>query len=496
MTSTLQLNPNRWLMLPVILTAAFMAIVDVFIVNVAAPSIQTHLHASADEVQWLMAVYVLAYALGLITGGRLGDIYGRRRLFQIGLAGFTISSALCGAAPTPTTLLGARFLQGSSAALMFPQMLSMIQVEFAPEERAKCFALMGGVQGAGAILGQVLGGGLISLNVLGLDWRSVFLINVPVGIAALIAAQRLVPESRSDSARRLDLGGVALGSLVLGLVVFPLVEGRQAGWPWWVPVAFAAALPVGALWVAHERRVHARGGSPLVELELFRERSFGLGVGLVLLFWMVTSFFLLLGLYLQDGLGYSPIAAGLLFLPLAVTFVVASLNSGRLLSSIPHERVLAAGAATVTVGLVISALAAAGTVDGFPAFGLIVAFVLIGAGNGLFMPTAIGAVLRHIPAHAAGSASGVLSTAQQIGNALGVTVAGTAFFSVLGSHTGPAAYGNALSAGTFVAVGVTAASALLALGLRQPAASVVRGSAGDGPRGARGSGPLPVGRGQ
>src|SRR5215467_15692679 len=207
MTSTpTTLNPKRWLVLPVVLTAAFMAIVDVFIVNVAAPSIQSNLHASASEIQWLVASYVLAYALGLITGGRLGDIYGRRRLFQIGLAGFTVASALCGAAPSPGALLAARFLQGSSAALMFPQMLSVIQVEFPPEERARCFALLGGVQGAGAIVGQILGGGLISLNVLGLDWRSVFLINVPVGIAALVAANRLLPESRSPNARQLDIG--------------------------------------------------------------------------------------------------------------------------------------------------------------------------------------------------------------------------------------------------------------------------------------------------
>src|SRR5207248_2717983 len=186
----------------------------------------------------------------------------------------------------------------------------------------------------------------------GLGWRSVFLINGPIGIAALVAAGRLVPESRSEVARRLDLGGVLLGSLVLGLVVFPLVEGRQAGWPWWVPVAFAAALPAAALWLVYERRVSARGCSPLVDLALFRERSFRLGVGLVLLFWMVTSFFLLLGLYYQDGLGYSPIDSGLLFLPLAVPFVLASVNSGRL-SWVPHERLLSAAAGAVAGGLLL-----------------------------------------------------------------------------------------------------------------------------------------------
>ena len=466
MTSTQELNPRRWLMLPVVLAAAFMAIIDVFIANVAAPSIQKDLGASTAQVQWLFASYVLAYALGLITGGRLGDIYGRRRCLRLGLAGFTAASALCGAAPSPTALLAARFVQGLSAALMFPQMLSVIQVEFAPEERRRCFALMGGVQGAGAILGQIVGGGLISLDVLGLEWRSVFLINVPVGIAALVAAGRLVPESRSDSARRLDLGGVALGSLVLGLIIVPLVEGRQAGWPWWVPVAFAAAVPAAALWIAYERRVKARGGSPLVELSLFRERGFRLGVPLVLLFWMVTSFFLILGLYLQDGLGYSPVAAGLLFAPLAVAFVAASLSTGRL-SSISDDRVLAVGASVAALGHVLAGLTVSGAGDAFPGLPLILAFVLIGAGNGLFMPTAVGAVLRRIPGDAAGSASGVLSTAQQIGYALGVAGAGSAFFSELGGRAGGAAYGDALSVGTLVAIAVALAATLLALRLRE-----------------------------
>jgi EmrB/QacA subfamily drug resistance transporter len=453
-------------MLPVVLTAAFMAIVDVFIVNVAAPSIQSNLHASESDIQWLVAVYVLAYALGLITGGRLGDIYGRRRLFQLGLAGFTIGSALCGIAPTPDALLGARFVQGISAALMFPQVLSVIQVEFPPEERGRCFALMGAMQGAGAVLGQLLGGGLISLNVLGMDWRAVFLINVPVGIAAFVLAARLVPESRSEQARRLDIGGVALGSLALGLVVFPLVEGREAGWPVWVPAALVAAIPVAAIWLWHERRVTARGGSPLVELGLFRQRHFSIGLSAVLAFWMMTSFFTLLGLYLQNGLGYSPIESGLLFTPLAVTFVAASLNIGRL-AWISPERLLPGAAAMAAGGFVLAALTVSGTVSSLPAAPLMGAFVLVGLGAGAFMPTVITTVLGRTESHQAGSASGVLSTAQQIGNALGVTIGGTVFFDALGSHSGPAAYGDAFAAGTLVAAGVALAAALLALRLRE-----------------------------
>jgi Na+/melibiose symporter-like transporter len=294
----------------------------------------------------------------------------------------------------------------------------------------------------------------------------VFLINVPVGIAALVAAGRLVPESRSESARRLDLAGVALGSLVLGLIIVPLVEGRQAGWPWWVPVAFAAAVPAAALWIAYERRVSARGGSPLVELSLFRERGFRLGVPLVLMFWMVTSFFLLIGLYLQDGLGYSPVAAGLLFTPLAVAFVVVSLGTGKL-GRVSDDRLLTTGASVAALGLVLSALITAGAGNAFPGLPLILAFVVVGAGNGCFMPTAVGAVLRRIPRDAAGSASGVLTTAQQIGYAVGVAGAGSAFFSELGGRAGAAAYGDALAVGTLVSIAVAIGATLLALRLRE-----------------------------
>lgn len=311
-----------------------------------------------------------------------------------------------------------------------------------------------------------------------------FLINVPVGLAALVAAGRLVPESRSDSARRLDLGGVALGSIVLGLIVVPLVEGRAAGWPWWVPAAFAAALPAAALWLAYERRVSARGGAPLIELGLFRQRGFRVGVGLALVFWMVTSFFLLLGLYLQDGLGYSPIQSGLLFTPIAVPFVAASLSSGRL-AGLGDERMLALGAATASAGLLVAALSVAGTGGGFPGAALLLAFVLVGSGCGLFMPTVITAVLRRIPAGAAGSASGVLSTAQQVGNALGVATAGTAFFSALGHGSGGAAYGDAFALAAAIPLAVTAVASVLALRLRERPArlSLAPSSAGLGSSG-------------
>jgi MFS family permease len=482
MPSSLRSVESRWLALPVILIGSFMAILDVFIVNVTAPSLQHDLGASPGQVQWVVDGYVLAYGVGLITGGRLGDVHGRRRCFQLGIALFTGASALCGAAPSATALIAARVVQGLGAALMWPQVLSIIQVEFEPHERRRCFALQGGAQGAASILGQIAGGGLIAADVLGLGWRSVFLVNVPVGILALFASARFVPESRSPSAHRLDLGGVALGTIALLLLITPIVEGRAAGWPWWVPVALFAAVPVGFAWLRHERSLTAQqddaraglsgeagrraaghlAGSPLVQLSLFELRAFRLGIGLAFVFFMgIACFFLLLALYLQDGLGLSAIASGVVFTPLAVAFVAGSLGSPRLFAR-GGERILAAGAVLQGIGMVAVIASVAGGIDS-PTPALIAGLIVVGAGNGVVVPSVFAAVLRSVPVADAGSASGVVSTAMQIGNAVGVASAGVIFFGVLGGAHGAHAYGHAFAIATAWCVGSATVSALLAV---------------------------------
>jgi EmrB/QacA subfamily drug resistance transporter len=463
MTSTQISNDRRWLILPVILSATFMAILDVFIVNVTSPSLRDDLGASAAAVQWVVDGYALAFATALITGGRLGDVIGRRRAFRIGVGAFTFSSALCGAAPTPTLLVAARAAQGLSCALMMPQVLSIIQVEFAPHERRRCLAIMGGVQGAASVCGQLVGGALIGLDVLGLGWRTVFLINVPVGVAAVVAAGVIVPESRSPSARRLDLPGVALGALVALLVVFPIVEGRAAGWPWWVPTALVAAVPVAIAWVAHERGLTARGGAPLVDLSLFAVRGYRLGLGLALVFYTgLTCVFFLLGLYLQEGLALSPLQSGLAFTPLAVPFVAATLIAPRYFARF-GDRLIAFGSA-------VMALAAGGVAIGVAAThptgvtpALIVGLSIVCIGPGIVVPGVINAVLRSVPPESAGSASGVLTTAQQIGNALGVAIAGALFFGALGDGVGARAYDRAFAIGLAWSVATAALSTVLAL---------------------------------
>jgi EmrB/QacA subfamily drug resistance transporter len=447
---------SRWL-LPVLFAPVFMVILDVFIVNVTAPSLRAELGASDSDLQWVVAAYLLTYAVSLITGGRLGDVVGRRRMFKFGIAGFTAASALCAAAPDPTTLIIARLLQGFGGAAMWPQVLSIIQVEFPPAERPRAFGFQGLVQGVAAIAGQIVGGGLIALDLLGLGWRWVFLINIPVGLVALFSADRLIPESRSESARRLDLVGVALATITLGLVMIPAVEGRELGWPAWTFAAFAAALPAAGLFVAAERRIAARGGAPLLELHLFEARGFRIGLLSAIVLYFVISFFFLLGIYLQEGLGLSALDSALAFTPIAVAFVSSSLAGPRLADG-AREYLPRIGATIAAAGLLATVAVIQSTNGGSVSAWLILAMVPIGGGLGLAIPPLINLVLRAVPPADAGAASGTLVTSQQIGNALGVAGIGTIFFGQLGSGTGAAAYGDAFS----IALAVQAAFALTA----------------------------------
>jgi MFS family permease len=361
-----------------------------------------------------------------------------------GIVGFTAASALCAAAPDPTALIVARLLQGFGGAAMWPQVLSIVQVEFPPAERPRAFGFQGLVQGVAAIAGQIVGGGLIALDVLGLGWRTVFLINIPVGLIALLFANRVIPESRSESARRMDLVGVALATLTLGLVMVPAVEGREVGWPAWTFAAFAAAIPAAALFVAAQRRKAARGGSPLLELHLFDTRGFRIGLMSATVLYFVISFFFLLGIYLQDGLGLSALDSGLAFTPIAVAFVSSSLLGPRLADG-AREYLPQIGAAIAALGLFATVAVIQSTTPSAVTVWLLLAMVPIGAGMGLAIPPLINLVLRAVPPTEAGAASGTMVTSQQIGNALGVATIGTIFFGQLGTATGAAAYGDAFS---------------------------------------------------
>ena len=427
-------DPRRWVALAVVLIAGFMQLVDISIVNVAIPSIQRDLDATYADIQWVLAGYQLAFAVMLITGGRLGDIFGRKRLFMIGMAGFTLASALCGLAQTPDMLIASRILQGLFGAIMFPQVLSIIQVTFPPQERATAFGLFGATNGLATITGPLVGGLLIQADLFGLEWRPIFLVNLPIGIAALAVAARFLVESKAPRALRLDPVGVVVVTAGLLLLVYPLVQGRDLGWPPWTFLSMAASVPVLAGFAVYERYKKALDGSPLVDMDLFRQRSFVPGLLLAGIFFMgIPAFFLTFSLWLQIGLGFSALHAGLTGAPFAVGSALASAASVRLVPVL-GRRILSAGSLLLVAGMV----ALMWTVDRYggavTSWQLLPALLLCGLGLGSVIAPLVNVVLAGIRAQDAGSASGVLTTVQQIGGAIGVALIGVVFFGLLGSQ--------------------------------------------------------------
>jgi EmrB/QacA subfamily drug resistance transporter len=445
-----------WGTLLVLLAGVFITTLDFFIVNVAIPATQSDLHAGPSAIQFIVAGYGLALAAGLITAGRLGDLYGRRKLFALGLGLFTLASAACGMAPTAGFLVGARVAQGIAAALLTPQVLGIINIVYTGEHRAKAFNAYGLAIGFGAVFGQLIGGALIKVDLAGLGWRSIFLINVPIGIATLAVTHRLVPEARSASGARLDLFGTVLVSLGLVAIVLPLVQGQQQGWPEWTWLCLASALPLLAAFVLHQRRLRARSGSPLIDLALFRERAFSAGVLISLAFQMtMASFFLVLALYLQDGRGLSALESGLIFLPMGLGYFAASSMSGRVAARLGRQA-LTAGALTVAGGYALLAETAT-TIGTHGSIGWIIPGLLVsGAGMGLFIPPLPATVLAGVqPGHAA-AASGVLSTCQQAGGAIGVALIGVVFYNALGTHPHAGSFPHAFGIGLALLVGLSA----------------------------------------
>jgi EmrB/QacA subfamily drug resistance transporter len=431
-------DPRRWLTLVILLLAAFMNLLDVSIVNIAIPSIQRDLHASYADVQWALAAYTLAYAVVLITGGRLGDAYGRKRLFLIGVTGFTIMSALCGAAQSPGQLIACRVIQGAMGAIMIPQVLSVIQVIFPAAERIKALAAFGVTAGLGTVSGPLLGGLLTQHNLLGLDWRPIFLINVPVGILAIAASAVLVPESRAPRRPRLDPGGVLLITAALLLLLYPLVQGRQLGWPAWTFAAMAASVPAAGLFVWYERAQDRRDGSPLVQLSLFGQRAFSIGIAIAVTFFLgVTSFALILTLFLQVGLGFTPLHAGLTFLPFSGGVLIASAAAARLAPRF--------GRGVTMTGALVMAAGMAGLIATVAHYGaavttaeLVPGLIVAGLGMGSVLAPLADILLAGVDRQHAGSASGLFNTSIQLGASIGVALIGVIFFGLLGSQSGPA----------------------------------------------------------
>ncbi|KJS55590.1 MFS transporter [Streptomyces rubellomurinus subsp. indigoferus] len=479
---------RRWIALAIVMVASFMDLVDVTIVNIAIPSIQADTGASFGAVQWVTGGYALAFAIGLITGGRLGDVHGRRRLFLIGIGGFTLASVLCGLASGPEMLVAMRVFQGGTAALMVPQVLSIIHASFPAEERGKVFGMFGAVVGLGAVSGPMIGALLTEGDLFGLAWRPIFLINLPVGIAGLLLGRRFIDESKADRALKLDLVGVLLASLALLMLIYPLTHGREAGWPLWGYLSMAGSLPVFALFVAYEKVKTRRDGSPLVELSLFRVRSFVAGIAVQTAFNVALGiFFLVWTLYMQLGLGWSPLKAGATGIPFSLAVSTAAGLSVQKLVPRFGRRVLQAGALLMLVGVLLYLAAADRYGTGIAPWQMALPLIVMGLGMGLVVAPITDAVLAQVPREHAGSASGLINTVQQVGNALGLGLVSVAFFGAMDDRVAPEAAGTAFG-GAFVhamwwVAGVLAVVFLLMFALpkrRAGAAGVVAGGGVEG----------------
>lgn len=429
----------------VLLTGTFIAVLDFFIVNVAIPSIQRDLHTTSAGIEWIVAGFAIAYGSGLIIGGRLGDIYGRRRMFVIGLVLFVAASALCGAAPDIAVIIVGRLIQGASAALLAPQILAIIRTAFPGPLQLRAFNAYGVTMGLAAVFAQLIGGLLIEANPAGLTWRSCFLINIPIGIAALALVPKFVPESRAPARPRLDIGGMILIAVALTAVALPLIEGRQLGWPAWSWVSLGVSVVLLVLFVMYEQEVPKRGGSPLVDMTLFRERAFSAGLGAQLIFWTgQASYFLVFALYVQFGRGLGPLDAGLIFMAIGAGYMITS-TTARFVAAKIGRQVIALGGLLRIVGLLLLILALVKIGDGGNIGWLVPALVIDGAGQGFAVAPLATTVLSRVTPQHAGAASGVLTTGIQVGNALGVAVVGVIFYGVLNHSHGANSYAHAFA---------------------------------------------------
>ncbi|WP_181860888.1 MFS transporter [Streptomyces diacarni] len=422
----------RPLGLATLLLGAALPMIDFFVVNVAFPSIQSDLDASPAALEMVVAGYAVAYAAFLVLGGRLGDTFGRRRLFLWGVAAFGLTSLACGFAPGVGWLIGARVAQGAASALMFPQVLATIHATTSGQARARAVGLFGSVGGVSVVAGQVLGGALVAADLAGSGWRAVFLVNVPVVVLALACGLRLVPDSRAEAPARGDVTGTVLLACSLAALLLPLTEGRAAGWPWWSLALLVAAGPTACAFLAVERRKERGGGSPLLPPSLLGQAGVRRGLlAAVPIFLGFSSFMFVSALVLQQGLHYGALAAGLALVPMGVAQFAASVAAPRVTERLGTGRVLALSAVVQGTGLGALLLTLSAGWPELPPLALAPGLVLCGVGQGLQLPTYYRLLLGDIPASRAGAGSGLAATAQQSGLAVGVATLGSLFLALV-----------------------------------------------------------------
>ncbi|WP_198654812.1 MFS transporter [Albibacillus kandeliae] len=422
---------TRWLAFAAILLAQFMNLIDVTIVNVAIPSLQRNLGASESQIEWVVAGYILVFALLLLPMGRLGDIIGRKQLFLVGVAAFTIVSAICGMAGSIEMLVIARFLQGMAAAVMMPQVMAIAQNLFAPRHRSGAFSMFGLVAGLASVAGPILGGTLINADLWGLGWRAIFLINLPIGVIAFVAASRLVPTVPGNPKLRNDWIGILFMAAAMLALIFPLVEGRTLGWPVWCFALMCASPVFFAGFVMWEARQERLGNPQLMPITLLKAWNFAIGSTLALVYFSaLPALFLVIALYLQSGYGFDPLHSGLTTVPFPVGILVASVINSRLGPRWQKQRILF-GLTLLWIGIFWLRSEILATTDAVDHWRFLPALLMSGIGVSFSIAPMFQTILAGVPVKDAGAGSGALQAVQQAGSALGIAVVSQIFFSTL-----------------------------------------------------------------
>lgn len=477
-SNVIALDRRRWLMFTVLLVGAFLPPLDFFIVNLALPSIREEFDAAASAEQLVISSYAGLYAVTLITGGRLGDLYGRGRMFFLGLIGFAAASMICGFAVSPSMLIVGRALQGVTAAVMAPQALASVQAIFPESEKPLALSIYGAVFGLASVVGQALGGILISLNLMGLGWRAIFLVNLPIALLVILFGIPVLQETRAPQASKLDLGGASLSMVTISALIVPLIEGREAGWPWWSWLSLLAVPLLAWLFWRYETRLHLAGDAPLLNPAVLKAPGLGRALLVALSFYTIGVFFLLFSIYLQGSMHASALSAGLIFLPFGTGFLLGPLSTTQ------GSRLLGAYVNAVGMGLeVVGFLALAWLVRVTPTAvsppPLLFAVILfvIGFGQGVALPTLMRMITGRVAPAFSGVIAGIASSTLQISTALSVAVIGGIFYTLLGTRTDEAAIAQAFIVAILCIAGCLAAGAALSVTLaRQLTAAQVRGA--------------------
>jgi MFS family permease len=466
--------------LTVLLTATFVVQFDFFVVNVAAPSVEHDLGAGSAALELIVGGYAFAYAGGMVTGGRLGDMLGHRRMFVIGACAFAVASLLCGIAANPGELVAARLVQGLAGAAMAPQVLAVITADFPNEMKPKAMAGYGVAAGLGSIAGQILGGALVQADVAGLGWRLIFLINVPICAVIALLAPRVLPAPKNQHRTRLDPVGVLGLCAALALLLVPLTLGHSEGWPVWTWICMACSLPLFALTLRWEQALGKRGGSPVLVLSLFRSHSFRTGMIASAAFMLYFgSFMFTLTLLLQSGLDLNPFKAGLVFSPMGILFTATSMVGRRLIARYGMKALVWSSLVAV-LGLLLLALRLFFAQADVGIVWIVVFLCLIGGGNGVILPALYGATLMQVRPKDAGTASGILTTTQQFASSSGVAVIGAVFFAVAGSKASSDDYGTAMAWSTSISVVLVLAVTWMTWTFQRIAAPAKRAEPSDG----------------